>query len=97
MEDRLAEASLRLEVDVPPDIGAFVADGKRVRQVLTVGSEIVQIPALELAYGGGGIHSFTLPQPLGTAAKGPRYEVGATYPPSGVTAPRAQWKSVVVP
>jgi hypothetical protein len=34
---------------------------------------------------------------LGTAAKGHRYEVGATYPPSGVTAPRAQWKSVVVP
>jgi signal transduction histidine kinase len=34
VEDRLAEASLRLEVDVPPDIGAFVADGKRVRQVL---------------------------------------------------------------
>jgi len=31
--------------------------------------EIVQLPALELAYGGGGIHSFTLPQPLGTAAK----------------------------
>lgn len=34
---------------------------------------------------------------LGTAAKGHRYEVGATYPPSGVTAPRAQWKYVVVP
>jgi agmatine deiminase len=32
--------------------------------------EIVQIPALELAYGGGGIHSFTLPQPAGPVAKG---------------------------
>ena len=31
--------------------------------------EIVQIPAIELAYGGGGIHSFTLPQPVGAAAK----------------------------
>ena len=31
--------------------------------------EVVQIPALELAYGGGGIHSFTLPQPVGTILK----------------------------
>jgi agmatine deiminase len=31
--------------------------------------EIVQIPALELAYGGGGIHAFTLPQPVGTILK----------------------------
>jgi agmatine deiminase len=31
--------------------------------------EIVQIPALELAYGGGGIHAFTLPQPVGTIVK----------------------------
>lgn len=31
--------------------------------------EIVQIPALELAYGGGGIHAFTLPQPVGAIVK----------------------------
>jgi len=31
--------------------------------------EIVQVPALELAYGGGGIHSFTLPQPVGAILK----------------------------
>jgi agmatine deiminase len=31
--------------------------------------EIVQIPALDLAYGGGGIHAFTLPQPVGTIVK----------------------------
>ena len=29
-------------------------------------------------------------------AKGHRFDVGASYPPSGVTAPRAQWKYVVV-
>ena len=34
VEDRLVEASLRLDVDVQPGTGAFVADGKRVRQVL---------------------------------------------------------------
>ena len=34
IEDRLAESSLRLEVDAPSDIGSFVADGKRVRQIL---------------------------------------------------------------
>ena len=33
---------------------------------------------------------------LGTGAKGHRFDVGAGYPPSGVTAPRAQWKYVVV-
>ncbi len=31
--------------------------------------EVVQIPGLELAFGGGGIHSFTLPQPKGKPAK----------------------------
>jgi len=30
--------------------------------------EAVQLPALELAYGGGGIHSICLPQPVGNAA-----------------------------
>jgi signal transduction histidine kinase len=34
IEDRLAESSLKLEVDAPDDIGSFVADGKRVRQIL---------------------------------------------------------------
>ncbi len=34
LEDRLAESSLTLEIDTPPDIGSFVADGKRVRQIL---------------------------------------------------------------
>jgi signal transduction histidine kinase len=34
IEDRIAEATLNLEIDVPPDIGSFKADGKRVRQVL---------------------------------------------------------------
>ncbi|QRE75847.1 sensor histidine kinase [Methylobacterium aquaticum] len=32
--DRLAEADIALVLDVPPDIGTFVADGKRVRQIL---------------------------------------------------------------
>ncbi len=31
--------------------------------------EIVQLPAIELAYGGGGIHSICLPQPAGNVAK----------------------------
>ena len=31
--------------------------------------EIVQLPAIELAYGGGGIHSICLPQPAGNIAK----------------------------
>jgi signal transduction histidine kinase len=34
LEDRLAESSLTLHIDTPPDIGTFVADGKRVRQIL---------------------------------------------------------------
>jgi signal transduction histidine kinase len=34
LEDRLAESSLQVEIDTPPDIGSFVADGKRVRQIL---------------------------------------------------------------
>jgi signal transduction histidine kinase len=34
LEDRLAEASLTVEIDTPDDIGTFVADGKRVRQIL---------------------------------------------------------------
>ncbi len=34
IEDRLAESSVRLDIDAPDDIGSFVADGKRVRQVL---------------------------------------------------------------
>ncbi len=34
IEDRIAEATLNLQIDVPPDIGSFKADGKRVRQVL---------------------------------------------------------------
>lgn len=34
LEDRLAESSLTVEIDAPDDIGTFVADGKRVRQIL---------------------------------------------------------------
>jgi len=34
IEDRLAESEVRLDLDVPPDIGSFTADGKRVRQIL---------------------------------------------------------------
>jgi len=34
IEDRLAESSLRLEIDAPQDLGGFLADGKRVRQIL---------------------------------------------------------------
>ena len=34
IEDRLAESSLNLEIDAPADLGGFVADGKRVRQIL---------------------------------------------------------------
>ncbi|KLK94093.1 histidine kinase [Microvirga vignae] len=34
LEDRLAESSLHLVIDTPGDIGTFVADGKRVRQIL---------------------------------------------------------------
>ena len=34
LDDRIAEQKLTLVVDAPGDIGGFVADGKRVRQVL---------------------------------------------------------------
>ncbi|AWM88694.1 PAS domain-containing sensor histidine kinase [Microvirga sp. 17 mud 1-3] len=34
LEDRLAESSLTVVIDTPDDIGSFVADGKRVRQIL---------------------------------------------------------------
>jgi signal transduction histidine kinase len=34
LEDRLAESALKVVIDVPEDIGSFVADGKRVRQIL---------------------------------------------------------------
>ena len=34
LEDRLAESSLTVVIDAPEDIGTFVADGKRVRQIL---------------------------------------------------------------
>lgn len=34
LDDRIAEQKLVLDVDAPDDIGSFVADGKRVRQVL---------------------------------------------------------------
>ena len=50
-------------------------DGQQDRKAFEILSklfpkrEIVQIPALELAFGGGGVHSFTLPQPKGAPAK----------------------------
>jgi signal transduction histidine kinase len=34
IDDRLAEAKLTLDLDAPDDIGSFVADGKRIRQIL---------------------------------------------------------------
>jgi len=34
LEDRLAESSLQVLIEAPEDIGSFVADGKRVRQIL---------------------------------------------------------------
>jgi len=34
LQDRLAEASIRLDVQVGPDVGGFIADGKRIRQIL---------------------------------------------------------------
>ncbi|GLK67292.1 two-component sensor histidine kinase [Hansschlegelia plantiphila] len=34
VRDRLSEAGLGLEISCPPSVGIFVADGKRVRQVL---------------------------------------------------------------
>ena len=34
LEDRLAESSVRLEVEAPEDLGSFTADGKRLRQIV---------------------------------------------------------------
>ncbi|MCB5174958.1 MULTISPECIES: sensor histidine kinase [Microvirga] len=34
LEDRLSESSLNVVIDAPDDIGSFVADGKRIRQIL---------------------------------------------------------------
>jgi signal transduction histidine kinase len=34
LQDRIAEANIRLETQIPPGIGGFVADGKRIRQIL---------------------------------------------------------------
>ena len=34
VQDRLAESALRLQIVALPDIGSFLADGKRIRQVL---------------------------------------------------------------
>lgn len=34
LEDRLADSAISLDLDVPDDVGTFVADGKRVRQIL---------------------------------------------------------------
>ncbi|WP_375410448.1 ATP-binding protein [uncultured Methylobacterium sp.] len=34
LEDRFAESAITLDLAVPSDIGSFVADGKRVRQIL---------------------------------------------------------------
>jgi signal transduction histidine kinase len=34
LKDRVKESRIRLERDIPRDIGSFVADGKRVRQIL---------------------------------------------------------------
>ena len=34
VQDRLRETHIRLETRIPPDIGSFVADGKRIRQIL---------------------------------------------------------------
>jgi signal transduction histidine kinase len=34
VRDRIEESHIRLETNIPPDIGAFIADGKRVRQIL---------------------------------------------------------------
>jgi agmatine deiminase len=50
--------------DGPQDRKAFETISK-----LFPKREIIQAPALELAFGGGGIHSFTLPQPKGPPAK----------------------------
>jgi len=45
-------------------------------------------------------HFVAAPQsslPLGAGVSGHRFAVGAAYPPSGVTAPQAQWRSTIVP
>jgi hypothetical protein len=45
-------------------------------------------------------HVVAAPQsslPLGAGVSGHRFDVGAAYPPSGVTAPRGQWPFKVVP
>ncbi|WP_246733376.1 PAS domain-containing sensor histidine kinase [Methylobacterium sp. BTF04] len=34
LEDRLSDSAIGLDLDVPDDIGSFVADGKRIRQIL---------------------------------------------------------------
>jgi signal transduction histidine kinase len=34
LQDRIKESHVRLEKRIPPDIGAFIADSKRVRQIL---------------------------------------------------------------
>jgi signal transduction histidine kinase len=34
LEDRLSESALNVVIDAPDDIGSFVADGKRIRQIL---------------------------------------------------------------
>jgi hypothetical protein len=35
--------------------------------------------------------------PIGTGLAGHRFQVGAAYPPSGITAPTAQWPSIAAP
>jgi hypothetical protein len=45
-------------------------------------------------------HVVTAPQsslPLTAGHKGHRFDVGASYPPSGVIAPRGDWRFIVVP
>jgi signal transduction histidine kinase len=34
LQDRIAEANIDIATDIPPGIGRFVADGKRIRQIL---------------------------------------------------------------
>lgn len=34
VQDRIAERRIRLATDIPADIGGFIADGKRIRQIL---------------------------------------------------------------
>jgi agmatine deiminase len=45
--------------------------------------EAIQLPALELAYGGGGIHSICLPQPAGSPAIALSDDAGAAETPAG--------------